>query len=556
MKESNFYSDDFEELIRGKTEQYKMYPSERVWKGVHNSLHTKRKWFIGSMSLLVVGILFMAGKELIAPSHAPLRKPFTNTLTADEADVTKAATAESIPHAPLAAAYRTAGATNSSKHGDSGSTRNEEPDQSFRGLSITLSHPVIIPADISELLSRAVRLPDHAPALTVIAARLPAEQGTGKSSEDGIAERTDGSFAGSSLRHESDGSPAGRSETREAAANSLTEEDSDPLTAHSVLESLSAQGVQNARYNKGKGSLARTMTDRTSVRGGTLKDSAAAFTRASSAVIGENSDRQRINWLHDYALNILPAPSQQPRTYLQLILSPTVNYRTLSGGEFAPSKFEPNGPVAIWHPGDAQRYVDHSPALGFEVGGSLVYRVTRNLSVKAGLQFNFSRYKINAYASQNPQQATINLNSYYGYYMDSVTNYTNLGNFGGNKQTTINNDYYQLSAPIGFELRVLGNERLTLNIGGSIQPSYLLNTNSYMLTSDYTGYTKQPSLLRRWNLSAGLETFLSYRLPGGMSLQAGPEFRYQILSTYTSQYPITENLKGYGLKIGITKALP
>src|ERR1700748_559846 len=148
MKESNFYSDDFEELIRGKTEQYKMYPSERVWKGVHNSLHKKRKWFIGSMSLLVVGILFMAGKELIAPSHLPLRKSSLNNFTADETDVAKTTAAENIPHAPLTAAYRTAGTASSSRHGDSGNTRNEEPDQSFRGISITLSNPVIIPADI------------------------------------------------------------------------------------------------------------------------------------------------------------------------------------------------------------------------------------------------------------------------------------------------------------------------------------------------------------------------------------------------------------------------
>ena len=70
MQESNFYSDEFEQLIREKTEQYKMYPSENVWKGVHNSLHTKRKWFIGSMALMVTGILLFSGKELLAPSHS------------------------------------------------------------------------------------------------------------------------------------------------------------------------------------------------------------------------------------------------------------------------------------------------------------------------------------------------------------------------------------------------------------------------------------------------------------------------------------------------------
>src|ERR1700753_49843 len=101
MKESNFYSDDdFEQLIRGKTEQYKMYPSEKVWRGVHNSLHTKRKWFIGSMSLLVTGILFMAGRELIAPSKntTALHKTATSNTSTDVAR----STAETHSPAPLA----------------------------------------------------------------------------------------------------------------------------------------------------------------------------------------------------------------------------------------------------------------------------------------------------------------------------------------------------------------------------------------------------------------------------------------------------------------------
>src|SRR5260221_14492538 len=72
MKESNFYSDEFEQLIREKTEQYKMYPSGKVWKGVHNSLHTKRKLFIGSMAMLGGGILFLAGRALISKSAHPL----------------------------------------------------------------------------------------------------------------------------------------------------------------------------------------------------------------------------------------------------------------------------------------------------------------------------------------------------------------------------------------------------------------------------------------------------------------------------------------------------
>jgi hypothetical protein len=122
-------------------------------------------------------------------------------------------------------------------------------------------------------------------------------------------------------------------------------------------------------------------------------------------------------------------------------------------------------------------------------------------------------------------------------------------------QATLYNDYFQIAAPIGFELRVLGNERLQFNIGASLQPTYLLNTNAYVVTSDYTSYTKEPSVFRRWNLSGGVEAFLSYQT-GPIRWQFGPEFRYQLFSSYNSgPYPISENLRGYGLKIGITKPL-
>lgn len=531
MKDSNFYSDDFEELLREKTEQYKMYPSEKVWKGVHNSLHTKRRWFIGSMALLVGGILFLAGRELLLPSaHPVIAKTGHPAQSGGTNETDEPTRPKAFPHSALAPFRSSANTTTAS--------RTDEPtipgasadmEHSYSGVTlVALSRLVISQPDISELLSHAVQLPEHAPTLPVVQAEI----------------------AESSTAHTA-------TTARPAAAPITTTSSEDiaspaDLTARDVIESLSARGVARNKQRN----LARTKnSDGTGIAGGTISDSARTSTKASAAAIAEAEDRQRINWLHDYAMYTLVAPSRQARTFLQLTLSPTVNYRSLSGGEFGPGKFVPNAPVAPVHPGDAQRYVDHSPALGFQVGGNVLYRVTRNLSLKAGLQFNFSRYKIKAYASSSPQQATIALSSYYGYIVDSLTSYTRVGNFGGRTQETFSNDYFQLSAPLGFELRILGNERLQLNIGATIQPSYLLNTNSYMLSSDYMSYTKEPSVFRRWNFSGGLEAFLTYKL-NGVRLQAGPEFRYQLLSTYISQYPLSENLKGYGFKLGIVKDLP
>jgi hypothetical protein len=229
-----------------------------------------------------------------------------------------------------------------------------------------------------------------------------------------------------------------------------------------------------------------------------------------------------------------------------------VNYRQLSGGIYADSRSTvQNVPISLIHYGSANDFVDHTPAVGLEFGGAIMYRLTRNLSVKAGLQFNYSRYFIRAYSS-TPELATIALNSYYGNFADSITAFTSVRNFSGKSTEFIQNKYFQLSLPVGLEMRVLGNGKLQFHVAGTVQPTYLLNRNSYLLTTDYANYTKEPTLFRQWNLNAGAEAFITYQI-GGMQWQIGPQFRYQLFSTYTDKYPLRENLMEYGFKIGISK---
>jgi hypothetical protein len=560
MKETNFYSDEFEQLIKEKTEQYKMYPSEKVWKGIHGSLHTKRKWFIGSMSMLVTGILFLAGKELLTPSvHNNIAK---KTIAA--ADLSRNSPSKTVYENIVRAPFSTVRSAVPSPETVSRSSQTKDDpaydpssgDQPYKGITITVTHAVISQPDLSVVMSAGMVMPAEAPALPGIAAHP---------GSPALPDATAITVVTTTAPGVSAAAPGGSTASTGAVTATTAEKGSDLSSARNngtdgagVLESLGARSGADTRNSRiGRNGLAAVRPGPGSIiRKEAIPDSAGEAARTSATTIAEAIDRQRINWLQDYALYTLTSPAKGARTYLQLSLTPTVNYRTLSGGDFSPPKIiVQNVPVAIMHPGDAKNYVDHSPALGFELGGSLLYRVTRNLSIKGGLQFNFSRYKINAYAS-NPQQATIALNSYYGYYLDSITSISTVRNFGGKTQETLNNDYYQLSAPLGFELRVLGNERLQFNVGATIQPTYLLNTNSYMLTSDYTNYTKEPSLFRRWNINGGVEAFLSYKTSSGVRWQIGPEFRYQLLSTYNNSYPIHENLKGYGIKIGITKALP
>src|SRR5215510_13988160 len=83
--ERNFYNDDFEHLIKQKADQYKMYPSERVWKGVYGSLHSRRRWYWLGLGfvLLLSGVSYYAIEELMSPSPAPAVTKVQQTVSQD-----------------------------------------------------------------------------------------------------------------------------------------------------------------------------------------------------------------------------------------------------------------------------------------------------------------------------------------------------------------------------------------------------------------------------------------------------------------------------------------
>ncbi len=66
--ERGFYNEDIEELLKEKADQYKMYPSDKVWKGIHRSLHPNRKWYWLSLILFLGAVGYYTFIEFITPS--------------------------------------------------------------------------------------------------------------------------------------------------------------------------------------------------------------------------------------------------------------------------------------------------------------------------------------------------------------------------------------------------------------------------------------------------------------------------------------------------------
>jgi hypothetical protein len=454
--ERDFYTDEFEDLIKLKADQYRMYPSDKVWKGIKRSLHSnKRKYWFG-FALLLTGLSYFGIDQLIvSPPAKQITKPAQGSASSEKQQ------AKIVPFDEVTP----------------GSLNKRQPD-----ISLTQDEP---PAGLNRIAENHI-LPQS-------------NQGV-----DASVKANENLYSG------------------------LTP---DLAEVESGQKQLSIIGID------------RPLT--------TIL--IPSLTPNQQKTQQQEEDIQKINWLQEYAVYDL-SPTRPQRINWQLSFAPTMNYRRLMGRNNANIQSSAgNIPIALRIEGDLDKLVNHKPALGFELGSYLVYSVNHAFALKAGLQFNYSRYEIQAYSSAT-ERATIALNSINGLRSPSISNYTQLRNFGGYAVQNLQNQYFQLSVPLGVEVNILGSNKLQLGVAGTVQPTYLLNRNTYLISSDYKNYTKEPSLVRRWNVNTSAETFVSYKT-AGLKWQVGPQIRYQLFSSYTDKYPIKEYLIEYGVKIGVTKTI-
>lgn len=237
----------------------------------------------------------------------------------------------------------------------------------------------------------------------------------------------------------------------------------------------------------------------------------------------------------------------------QVYGGPSIGYRRLEGQatrniyQYAVYSLSTNAVFAR----DVKDVVNHKPAMGFELGTAMIYPLSKRLSIRTGIQANYSQYQIKAFSSI-PEIATYAVNnSSSGTPLSAVSMYRNNE---GLSPATIQNEHYMLSIPMGLDYRVSGNEKLNFSVGSSIQPTYVFANYSYLLSSNLQNYAKEPSLNRNWNINGAVEASVNFEHKG-YRWSIAPQFRYQLLSSFKDKYPVKENLMDMGIKIGIIKTI-
>jgi hypothetical protein len=487
--ERGFYNEDIEELLKEKSDQYKMYPSDKVWKGIHRSLHPNRKWYWFSLILFLGAVGYYTFIEFITPSTSSKaiseNNPTSNISKSTEATTTESNNNKPAVIVPFGNPKQAANATSGSTSKQRTFVLNPDNNETNTGVVINMDQPATATAPATDILENHSLVFNNETPVYDLNAKPVRKLWQAEHIEGGAAE------------------PELNNQTYKVPAqNSLT-------SPTSINESKLGENTHDAA-----------------------------------------EDNKRLGWLANKAVYELPVPKQK-RLGWQLTFTPTMNYRTWRGSNY-PSDVK-TLPLAPIIEGDPEKLVNHKQALGFEVGSNVLYTLNKTFTLKAGLLFNYTRYDIQAYSSSSSEPATIALNSNWGIATGELTTYTRYRNFGGDAAEDLHNQYFQLSVPLGLEINLLGNEKIQVGVGGTVQPTYLLNRNSYLLTADYK-YATEPSLVRKWNVNTSAEAFISYKT-GDLKWQVGPQMRYQLFSSYIKKYPIVENLFNYGIKIGVTKTI-
>ena len=209
-------------------------------------------------------------------------------------------------------------------------------------------------------------------------------------------------------------------------------------------------------------------------------------------------------------------------------LTPSVSYRVVAGNDWT---------------------VDHHPMIGLEGGTSLGYKLSKHFIFTTGIQVNYSGYNIRS-VNTHPVLSTITLNN--GEQTYSVTGVSQYTNQTSNNDVKLKNYSLQASIPIGLQYTFADNGDIKFSAAASLQPFFLITNREYLLTTNGRNYITDPDLVRKWNMSSTFGTYISLR-SNSLNWQIGPQVRYQLLSSFSKDYPFKEHLIDYGIRVGISR---
>ena len=507
----NLDIDNFERLLKERSDEFRMYPTKRVWYSIYNNIHPGRKWPSIAMSITLIAILLLVG--YLNTNNKNTYVAFSDSLQSN--------------HAPSV--------NLSDTHSDHSisvtTTDNQKPATAYTDNSSLPNSGNIPGGKISEIVN-----------LKSLVAKSVSGNTNKPKKKDLVPTRSTSIASG---KHDLAVNATKRNNEGNVDVPTNQEilflNENKSIVKNNFPDALNRLNIQTEEdvLNLKNSNLA-VITD-IKIDNNTALNISITNNKAELQSKENIMPDEEKAWVENFALYNRPAPKKWAgKLKWQMYITPSVVYRELKN--------------TISTQPDINKEVLQHPSFGVEIGGGILYPVFKGVNLKTGIQFNFTRYNADGFANSHPVATSITLTTATGQLYQGYRS-TPYSNNDGITPLKLHNETYQISLPLGMDVKLAGNDNLQWNIGATIQPSYVVGGKSYLISSDKRNYVKETDLINRWNLDAGFETFISYKTDNGFTLQFGPQFRKQIFTTNSKQYTVEEKLTNYGFKFGISKLI-
>ena len=545
----------FEDFIQKQSDDFRMYPSRRVWHSVYNNLHPGRKWPSISMCIVLLTTLFLVGYLNTRDTHGTIAQTqLTNTNIVNR--FTYSANSFSI-----LSNESFLSALNLNSKTDNLTAKNKvAPPSTYLAnptfTTVKSNSPVAVNKSISNsnivadenlsainskvtLINRHRLLNTTQSGLTSPASKVYVNDVTGSSVVYKVQASNKPTFAITTTN------------------NNVAAEKSMIANEENLTEKEELSQVLNKRLSNENDINVIAMQDEATSKNSITETALAKIsigTAGTPLANKTNINPDDRSWIENYALYNKPATKKwKGRVETQAYITPSVVYRQLHDNAAGKNRGLNSNNSSINNT-DVNNSVTQSPSLGFEMGFNWLYQLPKGVKLKAGFQLNYTRYAIHAFDNHHPTATSLSMNRSTNDVLYEVFRSTPYSNRVGLDAVKLHNQTVQISIPMGLDIKLAGNDNFEWYAGATIQPTYVVTGKSYLLSSDRRNYVKDNSMLNHFNMNAGFETYLSFK-KDGYTLQVGPQLRTQLFSTNSKMFTIEERLQGYGLKIGISKKL-
>lgn len=547
-----FDNDDLEKLLREKSDEFLLYPNRKVWQGIYNNVHPGKKWPSISISILLLATLYLVGYLNTNQTESELNySTATHQNDVQAAAVSKTWISNEASSNPklddringkleAIAGNLHAGNLKSVVRTDNGSKN-----QSVSSVESRLYSPKTYPA-LPQTISRSnSSVISKSSELGTVTERIEnAEQNSTQKRE--IQIKTNTKLLNTSVSI----AIISGSSTVETDSDLIIPANQQMQVAKKTPEVLSLDVKKESGALEGNESSSNLLVQSTFQQPEVPENPNKTTSESFENTLSLN---EKIWMEHDILYNRAIPKKWKGKLEKEWYFTPSVAIGQLTE-KSRDLTLDAQASLYAEAIPSLNQAVSKSPSLGAEVGFGLRYAIHPKLRLKGALQLNFTQYSINAYDNAHPSATSITLidnRSALPYEVFKSTNYSNLA---GIHPVKLHNNSFQFSLPVGADYRIWTNGKLNWYAGMTLQPSIVLIGHNYLLSSDKRSFIYDNSLQNRFNLHAGLETFISYER-NGYTWQIGPRFRSQIFTTNTRLYPIEEKIQNIGIKIGLSKRL-